>query len=69
MNANIVKFAVACVFLGVVIVWQQHYFQAIDDIDGNTTTLWNWPAAVLICFGVAAAVFGFFRVLARRKCK
>ena len=62
----LMKLGVACVFLGVMIAWQNYYFLAIDDVDGNGTTLWNWPAFVLIAFGIAALIFRIFRFARRR---
>jgi hypothetical protein len=68
-NGLMMKLGVACVFLGVMIAWQNYYFRAIDDVDGNGTTLWNWPAFVLIIFGIAALIFRIFRFTERRRNK
>jgi hypothetical protein len=68
-NNLLVKVAVTCVFLAVAIIWQQYYFRAIDDVDGRGTTLWNWPAFVLIVFGIAALIVRIFRFTARRRDK
>ena len=66
-SSLLMKLGVAFVFLGVMIVWQNYYFRAIDDVDGNGTTLWNWPAFVLIAFGIAALIFRIIRFVARRR--
>jgi len=66
-NGLLVKVTVACIFLAVMITWQQYYFRAIDNVDGNGTTLWNWPAFVLIVFGIAALTIRIFRFAARRR--
>ena len=68
-SSLLMKLGVACVFLGVMIAWQNYYFRAIDDVDGNGTTLWNWPAFVLVAFGIAALIFRIFRFAARRRDK
>jgi hypothetical protein len=68
-NGLLVKVAVACVFVVVMILWQQYYFRAIDDVDGSGTTLWNWPAFLLIAFGIGALIFRIFRFAARRRNK
>jgi uncharacterized BrkB/YihY/UPF0761 family membrane protein len=61
----IVKAAVVCVFVVTVIVWQQYYFNALDDVDSNATTLWNWPAIVLVAFGVLALIARLLRFSSR----
>ena len=66
-SSLLMKLGLAFVFLGVMIVWQNYYFRAIDDVDGNGTTLWNLPAFVLIAFGIAALIFRVFRFVARRR--
>jgi hypothetical protein len=67
VNGLVVKFAIGCVLLGVMIAWQQYYFRAIDDVDGNGTTLWNWPAFLLIAFGIGALAFRIYRFAKARK--
>ena len=68
-NSLLMKLGVVCVFLGVMITWQNYYFRAVDDVDGNGTTLWNWPAFVLIGFGIAALIFRIFRFTTRHSKK
>ena len=68
-SSLLMKLGAAFVFLGVMIAWQNYYFRAVDDVDGNGTTLWNWPAFVLIAFGIAALIFRIFRFAARRRDK
>jgi hypothetical protein len=60
-DSILVKVAMACVFLAAAIIWQQYYFRAIDNVDGNGTTLWNWPAFVLIVFGIGALIVRLLR--------
>jgi hypothetical protein len=61
----IVKAAVVCVFVVTVIIWQQYYFNALDDVDSNGTTLWNWPAIILVAFGVLALIARLLRFFSR----
>lgn len=61
----IVKAAVVCVFVITLIVWQQYYFNALDDVDSNSTTLWNWPAIILVVFGVVALIARLVRYSSR----
>jgi hypothetical protein len=61
----IVKAAVLCVFVVTVIVWQQYYFKALDDVDSNGTTLWNWPAVILVVFGILALIVRLLRFSSR----
>lgn len=65
----LVKVAAGCVFLAVAIIWQQYYFRAVDEVDGNGTTLWNWPAFVLIAFGVVALIVRLFRFAKKQNTK
>ena len=67
-DSILVKVALGCVFLAVMILWQQYYFRAIDNVDGNGTTLWNWPAFVLIIFGTGALIVRLVR-FARKHAK
>ena len=60
-DSILVKVALGCVFLAMMIIWQQYYFRAIDNVDGNGTTLWNWPAFVLIIFGMGALIVRLVR--------
>ncbi len=66
MKSNLIKLAVAVVLVGVMVAWQQRYFQAIDDVDATGTTLWNWPAAILIVFGVVALAIAAYRLISKR---
>ena len=61
----IVKAAVVCVFVVTVIVWQQYYFKALDDVESSGSTLWNWPAIILVVFGVIAVVARVLRYSSR----
>jgi hypothetical protein len=68
-NSFLVKVAVGCAFLAVAITWQQYYFRAVDAVDANGTTLWNWPAFVLIAFGVVALIVRLFRFVRKQTTK
>ena len=57
----LVKIAVGCVFLAAAIAWQRYYFRAVDEVDANGPTLWNWPAYILIAFGVVALIARLIR--------
>ena len=64
-GGRIVKAAVVCIFVVTLIVWQQHYFDALDDVESSTTTLWNWPTIILVALGVLALAVRLFRFASR----
>ncbi|MEP6484904.1 MAG: hypothetical protein ABJB01_10680 [Rudaea sp.] len=66
-TALLLKLSIAFVFLIVMIVWQQYYFRAIDDVDASGMTLWNGPTIILIGIGIVASVVSLWRIVQRRR--
>ena len=64
-GGRVVKTAVVCVFVITLIVWQQRYFDALDDVDSPHATLWNWPAMILVAIGILALIVRVVRFSSR----